>query len=805
MEGTAQVPGCIHTDLIKENRIQNPYYRDNEAELFWIGEVNWSFSKVFTADATTLLHDTCELVCEGLDTLATLRLNGEVIGHSDNMYRRWIFDVKPQLCEGENTLEIEFAAATPWLRKRKEFNKVSLQKVGAYEALPRAILRKEPCNFGWDWGPVLTTCGIWLPIYLQAYSEIRLENVLIEQTHGKETVSLKITPEFSDSVPADNVLTRITLHRNGDMVAESTVNGTHQLDVPNAELWWPTGMGEAALYELQVEHLSEEGDTIERLQRRIGLRTVRLVTQDDAAGQSFYFEINGMPIFSKGANWIPADTFPNNVSTAKIRQLLEDARAVNMNMIRVWGGGYYEPDCFYDLCDELGLLVWQDFMYCCSTYPTDDEAFMANVAIETREQILRLRHHASLCLWCGNNELEMYHTGEAWDAMHMPWSEYDLLFNELLPNLVKELNPSCAYWPGSPHSPQEDRLDYNNPDCGDAHIWDVWFHDKESDYHLDCTHRYISEFGFSSYAHPTTIEAFTEPEDRIIGSYVLGQHQRNRKGDGVILNHIFKRFKLPTEFDKIVWLSQITQGDILREAIEHWRRLQPHTMGALYWQLNDCWPVTSWSTLDYEGRWKASHYMTRRYFAPVLVSVKKLSSENAFEVWLSQDLERSLSGQLKVKAWHVDGKLLNQTEQKIEASNALSRPIARFENRKFLDFASKHTQLVEVHFISDSGEESLALHHFAPLKHINLEDPQIHTQFGIDPATQTVEISLTCQRPAPFAFIDLPDRELRSSDNFLHLFPDRPVTIRTSLRQIQLDLKTSSLYELSKSPTYKTS
>jgi beta-mannosidase len=779
IEGTGFVPGCIHADLIKHQRIPDPYYRDVESQLFWISESDWLYEKNFSAGNSLLSCSVCELVCEGLDTLATVSLNGEVLGYANNMYRRWVFDVKPHLIEGVNTLQIQFQAATPWLRAHKESTKVSLQKVGAYEALPRAILRKEPCNFGWDWGPVLTTCGIWMPIYLQGYNDTRLENVRVEQLHDQDTVSLKVSPEFSGGT-RPHITTRVALYRHDVLVAESTGSGTHTIAVTAPELWWPAGMGKADLYELRVERLTENGKILDSLHRRIGLRTIRLVRNDDASGQSFYFEVNGKAIFAKGANWIPADSFPNNTSPAKIRQLLEDARSVHMNMIRVWGGGYYEPDVFYDICDELGLMVWQDFMYCCSTYPTDDADFMSNIGEETREQICRLRHHASLALWCGNNELEMYHTGEQWDNMHMPWDEYDALFSQLLPQIVKELHPGCAYWPGSPHSPQGDRLNYNNPDCGDAHIWDVWFHDKDSDFHLQCNHRFISEFGFASFAHPTTIKSFTLPEDRILGSYILGQHQRNRKGDGVILNHIFKRFKLPTSFEDIVWLSQITQGDIMREAIEHWRRLQPRTMGVIYWQLNDCWPATSWSTLDYAGRWKASHYMTRRYFAPQLLSVKPLPAEDAFEVWLSQDLAQLHWGELNLKLWHVDGRLLQNRKQPIPPLTSLSRSVARFENEDLLTEANPRDVLIELVFNDMAGSHTSAIHHFVPLKYVNLEDPKINLGIKAINTHGQIEITLAAKAPALFAFIDHPYNELRASDNFCHLFPDQAQVLQVS-------------------------
>ncbi|MDQ8192935.1 glycoside hydrolase family 2 TIM barrel-domain containing protein [Coraliomargarita sp. SDUM461004] len=805
ISGKATVPGCIHTDLLREGKIDAPYFRDNEAKLFWIGEENWIYEKEFKVEEHILAQPIHSLHCKGLDTLAQLNLNGHTIGQTDNMYRHWSFDVTQYLKPGKNLLRIEFQAATPWLRERKESSKVALQKVGSYEALPRAELRKEPCNFGWDWGPVLTTCGIWLPIYLEGHQGTKLQTAKIEQFHKNGQVELKVSPEFEGNKQTTGQ-TVVRLYRNDLLITESIQKTTepHALTVKDPDLWWPAGMGEAALYQLQVQHKSPQDAVINTINYRIGLRTIRLITKDEANGQSFYFEVNGKPIFSKGSNWIPADSFPNNVSESKMRQLLEDAKAANMNMIRVWGGGYYEPNVFFDICDELGLMVWQDFMFCCSTYPTDNDAFMQNVAQELREQITRLRHHASLCLWCGNNELEMYHTGDRWDAMHMPWSEYAKLFDQLMPQLVKELNPECNYWPGSPHSPQGNRLDYNNPSCGDAHIWDVWFHDKESSYHLDCSHRYISEFGFSSFAHPTTINSFTDPEDRIIGSYVLGQHQRNRKGDGMILNHIFKRFKLPSSFEKIVWLSQITQGDIMREAIEHWRRLQPHTMGALYWQLNDCWPVTSWSTLDYKGRWKASHYMTRRYFAPLLLSVKKLGEGNAFEIWLTQDVESEISGQLEVKAWRTSGELLHTENLTLGPTLILSDAIARYQNSQFLKKASKQEVIIEVKFRMNE-QVSTALHHFIPLKHVKLEKPEIQVEFDVQVAENKLQIKLQTNRPSPFTFVDLADQELRASDNFVHLFPNDTQVLNVALNNSRKSndwlqkLTISNLYELCKS------
>ena len=480
----AEVPGCVHTDLLAAGKIPDPFYRDNEQQVLWIGETDWVYRRTFHVDEVMLAEESVLLHCAGLDTLATVWLNSVELGRADNMFRTWEFDAKPHLQPGENELLIQFDSPLVYGQKKLEERYIHSWSTDHHKLPGGNYVRKAQCHFGWDWGPQLVTCGIWRNISIIAHSQSRLSDVHIQQNHEHETwvrLNVDVALEAETAVPT-SVLCKILLDGQEVLWEETVVEGktaVFDLIIHDPQLWWPNGLGAQPLYDVQVTLLDAEKQTLDSWQKKIGLRTLELVREKDEWGESFHFACNGVPFFSKGANWIPADSFVTRLTDAHYTQLLQAAADTHMNMLRVWGGGIYEQDIFYELCDQLGICIWQDFMFACATYPTFDDTFMANVEQEVIENVKRLRHHASIALWCGNNELEQGLVQDSWSPWGMSWEDYGKLFDELMPELVAELDPETAYWPGSPHTPHDDRRDWNDPRWGDAHIWDVW-HGKKA-------------------------------------------------------------------------------------------------------------------------------------------------------------------------------------------------------------------------------------------------------------------------------------------------------------------------------------
>lgn len=799
----AQVPGCIHTDLLAADIIPDPFFRDNEKALQWIGEIGWTYTREFNMSACTLTCDRVLLRCEGLDTLATLSVNGHEVGRADNMYRTWEFDVKHALKAGRNRIKVTFDSVLPEIARRQQERQLP-QLAGLTDIHGRGWIRKEPCNFGWDWGPVLVTCGIWKTLSLVAFNTARLTGVQIRQTHTSGHVTLSVQPEV-ERLNKAALQVNVQVHLNGTPIAETSgLIRDHgptplELSVKDPQLWWPNDLGAQPLYTILVELLDEQGTVLDSTLRRVGLRTLRLDRHPDHWGESFQFVINGVPFFAKGANWIPADSFATRVSRDEYARLLNDTAAANMNMLRVWGGGIYESDIFYDLCDELGICVWQDFMFACMTYPAFDSAFMTNVKAEVEDNIRRLRHHACLALWCGNNELEQGLAGDTWNDQHMSWEDYSKLFDTLLPQVIKKLDRDRDYWPGSPHSPQGDRKDHANPKCGDAHLWDVWHGRKPFEWYRTCEHRFNSEFGFQSFPEPKTVYGYTAPQDRNVTTYVMEHHQRSGIGNTAIMQYMLDWFRLPSSFENTLWLSQILQGMAMKYAVEHWRRAMPRCMGTLYWQLNDCWPVASWSSIDYHGRWKALHYMARQFNAPVLVSVLEDAEAGTVAFHITNDRRDPVSGELSWIATDISGKTLAKGMKKVKAKALCDTPAGMVNLSKILREHGPRGIIVWVDYWAEGKRLSSNLALFSRPKHLDLTDPRIRIAVK-NLKDGTFEVTLTARAPALWTWLELEKADARFSENFFHLFPGRSESIivtpsgKMTLEGIKKILKTRSLF-----------
>lgn len=791
----ATVPGCIHTDLLAAKKIPDPFYRDNERRVQWVGEANWTYRRAFDVKPELLARQHVLLRCEGLDTLAALRLNGMELGKTDNMFRTYEFDVKKRLHAGANTIEITFASVLPAVRAKEAERKLP---TWAYPGA--AYVRKEPCNFGWDWGPTLITCGIWRDIALVAFDTARLDDVGIEQDHqAKDRVTLKVTATAAPTANA-KLKARTTVRFGTATVATATVDlkrgaGAAELPIAKPELWWPAGMGAQPLYTVQVELLNDAGQVLDSSARRIGLRTLRTMPQTDK--EPLHFVVNGAPFFAKGANWIPADCFANRVTKQILRRCVEDAVAANMNCLRFWGGGYYEEDALYDLCDELGVCIWLDFKFGCTTYPAFDAAFLANVEQEAVDNLKRLRHHPSIALWCGNNEIMFFRGKDKWTKDKMSADDYYKLFRDTLGDQVRRWAPQTDYVTGS-------------PDCGDVHFWEVWHGGKPFEVYRNI-HGFVSEFGFQSFPEPKTVRAFTAPGDRdSVYSSVMKYHERSNRmymdvkedgkiGTDKIMLLVKKYFRDPKDFESTLWLSQITQAYGIKYGAEGWRREMPRSMGCVYWQYNDTWPCSSWASVDYFGRWKALQYLARRFYAPLLVSGIEDLKAQKIDLYMTSDAMKDCSGKLTWTVTDAAGKTLAKDSLTLAIAARKSQMVRALDLSKELAAQGANNLLVWLKLECGGQTVSENLVTFVYPRELPLAAPQLATEVAEKDGAFVV--TLRARRPALWTWLELDGVDARCSDNFVHVCKEQPgqITVRPA-KPLAIDafrkaLRVRSLYD----------
>ena len=810
----AEVPGCVHMDLMAADEIPDPFYRDNEDDLMWIGEKDWTYERSFSVEDDLLEQDRVLLHCDGLDTLATITVNGEEVGSTDNMFRTYEFDVKGHLKAGENTIRITFDSAVQYITDRQE-NERYLAHTGAQHKVEGpSWIRKEQCNFGWDWGPKCVTCGIWRPIRLEGFNAARLEDVHVRQEH-RDDGTVEITVDTSAGKTGEAELhAAVTVSFDDETVAEAQTELTNgaartRMDIEDPKLWWPNGMGPQNLYSVSITLLNDQGEVIDQTGKRVGLRRLELVREPDEWGESFHFAANGVPFYAKGANWIPTDVFQARVTDDQYRDLLESAREANMNMLRVWGGGIYEEDIFYDLCDEMGICVWQDFMFSCAAYPADDPEFMRNCRLEFIDNVRRLRHHPSIALWCGNNELEQigFVRNDA-DDPYMDWPEYARLFDQLIPEVLAEEDPDRPYWPSSEHSPLGNREESTNPHWGDAHLWSVWHGKEPFEWYRTSFHRFCSEFGFQSFPEPLTVESYTEPQDRNITAPVMEHHQRSGIGNQTIMDYMLSWYRLPVGFDNTLWLSQIQQGLAIKYAVEHWRRNMPRCMGALYWQLNDCWPVASWASIDSFGRWKALHYMAKRFFAPVLVSGLEKPEDSAVEVHLTSDLLESKALEIKATVTDCAGEILRRQNETYDAPANATGLVAELDLSDLVESHGEDGLLVWLEAREDGELLSSNLVTFVHPKSMALEAPELSARLEENQDGFVAVVST--DKPALWTWLAAEGTALDLSDNFFCLAPWQERKIRVKPEDtmdsdaLRSALRVSSLTDTYADPTQGT-
>ncbi|GAB5561179.1 MAG: glycoside hydrolase family 2 TIM barrel-domain containing protein [Synoicihabitans sp.] len=781
---SAQVPGCVHLDLQRAKKIPDPFHGLNELDLQWIEHRDWEYRAKIKVSAEMLREEQVELAADGLDTLATVYLNGKKIAETANMFTPFRWEVKKYLRTGENELRIHFANTVDYIarthadRTFREFN----DPVGNSNRI-----RKEQCQFGWDWGPRFVTAGIWQGIRLEAWSGNRLKSVKVTQRHTRAgRVSLDLDPELVRA--EEGVSVAWTLSLDGKDVQSGTGK---RLRIEDPQLWWPAGQGDQPLYTLSVSVTNATGVELGQWQKRIGLRTIKLDQRKDRWGKSFQFVVNGRPVFAKGANWIPANSFVAGLGRRDLERDLKSAVEANMNMMRVWGGGIYEDEAFYDLCDEMGLLVWQDFTFACTQYP-GGTAFQDLVRPEAEAQVERLRHRASLALWCGNNEIWMINTdtlGKAGDPDQT--REYEALFHELLPEVVAAGDPSTAYWPSSPWRPGGGVTPAEGEISGDTHFWDVWHARHPVKDYEKWNFRFVSEFGMQSYSSPQTNATFCPPDDRNIFGPVMENHQKNRSGNQIILDYVSRRYRLPKSQDDLIYLSQVNQAYCMQVGVEHYRRLAPRCMGALYWQLNDTWPVASWSSIEFTGHWKALHYAAKRFFAPALVSGKVLGDErttignyresdvSGVELWTVYDAPQAAKGRVRWTVMKFDGKKLQSGSEATELNPGESKRVKSLSLAEHLQKFSRDEIYVRVQLQIGRKVVSEETVFLAPPRFASL--PRGSAKVAVDRVSDR-EFKLTFESSVfqhRFAF-DLGKMDYRADDNYFELYPGaaKSVTLR---------------------------
>ena len=831
----ARVPGSVYGNLLEKGLMPDPYDRMNELEALRLMENSFRFQVFFDLSEEQIQSDFLVLRFDGIDTLAEVYLNGRLLGKTDNMHRIWEFDIEEEAQIGENILCLEFASPTEYIAQENE----KIYTGGSGECMKGfPHLRKAHCMFGWDWGPRLPDVGIFREVSVISGVKARLEQVYITQEwdHGN---SVDITPDgvdiYTGSVDikfdvtienfaeeaayeirtalfdeTDNLICEKSTRKDEDTAhdknegqfdkahikqnagqsdkvhikqddgqsdqvhaEESTEDGWDTITMQNPKRWWPNGYGNQPLYRAQVTLLDAQGTVLDVWSRRIGLRTMTVNTEQDEWGKCFAHEVNGVKIFAMGADYIPEDNILSRVTPERTRKLLQDAVEANYNCIRVWGGGYYPDDWFFDLCDELGLVVWQDFMFACASYELDDD-FERNISAEIRNNVRRIRHHACLGLWCGNNEMESQTLDKAWKPSEKQKYDYIKLFEYIIPKILQEEDPVTFYWPSSPSSGGN----FDNPwdeNRGDTHYWDVWHGNKPFTEFRKFKFRYLSEFGFQSFPCLKTVETFTKPEDRNIFSRVMEMHQRNVAANGKIMTYLSATYLYPADFDTLLYASQLLQADAIRYGIEHFRRHRGRCMGTVVWQLNDIWPVASWASIDYYGRWKALHYVEKRAFAPIMISCEETGelSERPYCVAQPAPIEKSarlhvanetmmpVSGTVTWQLRTAAGEILLVGEERVRVEPLSGTWLGRQDFSAFneLEVYISYALDVEGQVVS----EGTCL--FTAPKHFVFKDPELSYR------REGNSLFINAQAYAKSVEIRGVDGDVKLSDNFFDMNP----------------------------------
>lgn len=759
----ATVPGTVHTDLMAAGKIPDPFYGTNESLVQWVEEKNWDYRCVFNLNESQVANKNTSLVFDGIDTYADIFLNGILVLQTDNMFRQWETAIDTLLRAGENILTINFTS--PLIKSKQLANASSI-------VLPveeRVYTRKAQYHYGWDWGPRLVTSGIWLPVYLQFKNDVSIENIQVI-TDKIKTESATVT--FNSNIfstTAEDITLEISDEKGNTIFSENYLLRQGENNIPisiqiqSPKLWWSHDLGEPYLYNYTIQ-LFVNDQLIEKKKIQFGIRKIELITTPDSIGTSFYFKLNNQPVFMRGANFIPTDNFlPRTTDSSYLAQLLEVKNA-NMNMLRIWGGGIYEKDIFYDLCDSLGILVWQDFMFACAMYPGDSN-FISNVKNEINYQVKRLRNHPSIALWCGNNEIDEAWNNWGWQVKYNQedqdkiWSWYNAIFDTMIPNIIASEDGTRSYWPSSPSigwGRKESLL------SGDVHYWGVWWGNQSFDYYNEKVGRFMSEYGFQGMPSYRSFKKFTPEKELKYNSPTMKAHQKHPVGYETILTYLKRDYKSSTQLETFIYTSQLLQAKGIATAIEAHRRSMPYCMGTLFWQMNDCWPVTSWSAIDYYGNRKALYYVAKTNFAPMIISLAK--NKNALDCFIINNGNKKENITAIVEVLMTNGSIINADTLQLDIP--ADSAFIFFKLSKNL-YTQKEKKVVRVRLIHQ--EEMLCdyFKYLVPPKDLQLKKPEIEIDFQKNNNMLSVKTNVFTSG----IYLYTESEELKLSDNFFDLVP----------------------------------
>ncbi len=767
----AQVPGDTHSALVDAGRIPDPYWGTNELAVQWVGREDWVYSRTFDIAEDFLKEESIFLNCDRLDTITDIYINNQHVGSTDNMFRRYRFEVKNFLQPGTNELRTVFHSAERVAFERSRNLPYEIPHTHNPIQSPHInLVRKVPCHGGWDWGCCLMVAGIYGDIYLGATSLGRIEHVYTTQTHGADECKVEITVEVLSPTGGKTDL-RVTL---GDIVQVKPVNLKAGMNIISTEvlvesplLWWPNGHGRQPLYDLTVSIAGDE------VKKRLGLRQLEIVTEEDDIGLSFLVRVNGRDIFCKGANWIPADALPQRQTRERLDDLLTSAAEAHMNMIRVWGGGQYESHDFYDLCDEKGIVIWQDFTFSCALYPATKD-FLADVKEEVTYQVKRLRDHACIALWCGNNEclgaLNWFEVSRRNRDRYLV--DYDRLYEGTIGQAVDAADPTRLYWPSSPCGGRGDYSDcWHDDSRGDMHYWTVWHENASIDAYFNVIPRFCSEFGYQSFPSLDTIANYAPECHFNPTAPIMEHHQRSRGGNSKITEMMTRYFRVPEGFGNFIFLSQIQQGLAIKSGVEFWRHLRPVCMGTLYWQLNDVWPVCSWSSLEYSGKWKCLHYMAKRFYAPVIVTAFQ-NQENELEIWVvnDQDKAEDVTITMQVLDFGADVKWEEKVHREVLAGEA--RIIAKYPVKELAPSPNEVFLHLE---LEGDGLYHYNDHFFTEYKRCDL--PEVKVECDVREVNGGFQVEVSSDVPAFFLTLNARGISGEFDDNCFTLLPKNPRTL----------------------------
>ncbi len=804
----ATVPGCVHTDLLANKIINDPFYRTNERDEQWVDKVNWEYQTTFDITPDVLAKSNIILDFMGLDTYADVYLNDTKLLSANNMFREWQVDCKKVLKDKKNILRVYFHS--PIFMGLQELEKNGyplpasndLSEIGGLGFTHVSnFIRKAPFQFGWDWGPRFVTSGIWRPVYIKAWNDIRIDNIYFSQEEITDA-SAKLIAHYQ--IECSTVQTaRLEIKSNATVLANKELHlnqGDNKIDVAfeikNPKLWWSNGLGEQYLYNL-TSLVHDKNLVVDEAQTKIGVRTLT-VEQDldkDGKGKSFYIKLNNVAVFAKGADYIPNDIFLTRVSPENYEHIVKSAADAHMNILRVWGGGIYENDIFYDLCDKYGIMVWQDFMFACSMYPGDDD-FLDNVKQEAIDNVIRLRNHPCIALWCGNNEIESGWgepgDGNGWgwkssyskEQKNIIWKNYMKIFNEILPGVVKSNTKNAFYWRTSPYSGSDNVSTYESR-SGDMHYWGVW-HGKQpfSDYNKYIG-RFMSEYGFQSFPEFKTVETYTKPEDYDIQSEVMAWHQRSGNGNMLIKDYMKNLYREPKDFKSFLYISQVLQAEAIKAAIEAHRRNMPYTMGTIFWQLNDCWPVASWSSIDYYGRWKALQYFAKKAYAETVIM--PYLENDSIKIFLATDRINSINAEVQLNAIDFSGNQVWTKSLPVEIQHNKGIMVYEAGVKDILNGKDRKNVFLKASLKEGDSIIANNVLYLLPAKDLELSKPVISKT--IEKTANGYSITLSTDKLARNVFLSLEKNDGFFTDNYFDILPGEKINIQLLTKQPIVDIE----------------